>query len=155
MSKNLTLAIVYDENKILLGMKKRGFGSGRWNGFGGKIEQGESIDQAAIRELEEEAGIKALNLTPRGKLLFTFNDSSPDMYVNIFGVSEFSGNPVETEEMLPKWFAHDEIPYAEMWADDEYWLPLFLEGKNITGQVDFDNPTDQNIVSNSIREYVD
>ena len=39
---------------MLLGMKKRGFGTGKWNGFGGKVEVGETVADAAQRELEEE-----------------------------------------------------------------------------------------------------
>ncbi|KAJ1429629.1 hypothetical protein B484DRAFT_396306, partial [Ochromonadaceae sp. CCMP2298] len=31
--------------EVLLGMKKRGFGAGKWNGFGGKMDPGESMDQ--------------------------------------------------------------------------------------------------------------
>lgn len=31
------------EGKLLLGMKKRGFGSGKYNGFGGKVEKGETV----------------------------------------------------------------------------------------------------------------
>lgn len=38
--KVLTLLLIQQANKILLGMKKRGFGAGRWNGFGGKVETG-------------------------------------------------------------------------------------------------------------------
>ncbi|CAN0505072.1 unnamed protein product, partial [Ectocarpus sp. 12 AP-2014] len=36
-----------DSKEILLGMKKRGFGEGKWNGFGGKVESGESVEEAA------------------------------------------------------------------------------------------------------------
>lgn len=48
-NKLYTLAFVLDAGKILLGMKKRGFGAGRWNGFGGKVHPGESIEAAAKR----------------------------------------------------------------------------------------------------------
>ena len=48
-NKLYTLAFVLDAGKILLGMKKRGFGVGRWNGFGGKVDPGESIEGAAKR----------------------------------------------------------------------------------------------------------
>ena len=43
--KVLTLVYIRDEENILLGMKKRGFGVGKWNGFGGKVQPGETILQ--------------------------------------------------------------------------------------------------------------
>jgi 8-oxo-dGTP diphosphatase/2-hydroxy-dATP diphosphatase len=39
----LTLMLIHQKNKILLGFKKRGFGKNKWNGFGGKVEEGETI----------------------------------------------------------------------------------------------------------------
>jgi len=47
--KITTLVMVTNESNILLGLKKRGFGSGKWNGFGGKVEANESIEEAAKR----------------------------------------------------------------------------------------------------------
>lgn len=47
--KVLTLVFVLEGGKILLGLKKRGFGSGWWNGFGGKVNQGETIEDGARR----------------------------------------------------------------------------------------------------------
>lgn len=47
--KILSLVFVRESTKILLGYKKRGFGQGRWNGFGGKVEQGETVEEGAIR----------------------------------------------------------------------------------------------------------
>ena len=48
-NKLLTLAFVKESTRILLGYKKRGFGMGRWNGFGGKVQANESIENAAKR----------------------------------------------------------------------------------------------------------
>lgn len=48
-NKLLTLLFVLKPEKVLLGYKKRGFGAERWNGFGGKVQQGETIEEAAIR----------------------------------------------------------------------------------------------------------
>ena len=48
-NKLLTLVMIMKNDKILLGMKKRGFGVNRWNGFGGKLQPGESILDAAKR----------------------------------------------------------------------------------------------------------
>ena len=62
MKKVLTLVVIHQNGKVLLGMKKRGFGMGKWNGFGGKVDQGESIEGAAKREVFEEAGISVGNI---------------------------------------------------------------------------------------------
>lgn len=42
------------DGKLLLGRKLRGFGEGFWNGFGGKVGHGESIVEAAVREVRWE-----------------------------------------------------------------------------------------------------
>jgi len=55
----LTLLFLIKDDQILLAMKKRGFGAGRFNGVGGKVEPGETIEQALIRESQEE-----INVTP-------------------------------------------------------------------------------------------
>jgi len=134
--KILTLCMVYDDKRILLGMKKRGFGMGRWNGFGGKVEQGESIEEAARRELKEEAGIVAHNIKKRGVLTLIGETEIP-LKVRLFSVHSFTGEPVETEEVNPQWFSHADIPYEAMWPDDKYWLPKILAGKNVEGVFHF------------------
>ena len=57
--KPTTLVFPIDEkNRILLGRKKRGFGAYKYNGFGGKLDNGESFRECAIRELFEESGLQ-------------------------------------------------------------------------------------------------
>lgn len=148
--KVLTLCVVYNDTRILLGMKKRGFGAGRWNGFGGKIHDGETIEEAALRELSEEVGLIPRDMEKRGVVTFVYNDDQTAMEVHIFSVGEFDGEPEESEEMLPKWFFHDQIPYDDMWLDDRHWLPLFLEGKRFSGEFIF---SDKNtIIDHSVKE---
>ncbi len=60
--------------------------------------------------------------------------------MHIFRCSEFSGEPSETEEMRPQWFAFSEIPFAQMWPDDSLWIPDFLAGKTIKGEFQFSDP---------------
>ena len=134
MKKILTLTIIYQHPKVLLGMKKRGFGVGRWNGFGGKVATVETIEDAAKRELREEAGIKVENLDKVGILDFEFKDNPDILEVHIFKSDNFSGELKESEEMKPQWFNIDEIPFKEMWQDDIYWMPLFLSGKKFKGK---------------------
>jgi 8-oxo-dGTP diphosphatase/2-hydroxy-dATP diphosphatase len=142
MKKILTLCIPIKGNKVLLGMKKRGFGCGRWNGFGGKVEEGETIEQATIRELEEESGIRDGNLIKSGILEFSFENDKKILQVHIFRLLDFSEEPVETEEMRAQWFSFDEIPFSQMWTDDKYWFPLLLAEKLFEGKFLFDRPSD-------------
>lgn len=141
MKKTLTLVLIEKDGKLLLGMKKRGFGEGRWNGFGGKLEGAETIEEAAKRELLEEVGLVAEELKPVSLLTFSFeSDQDLLLEVHVFKTSTFSGEPIETEEMKPKWFLHKDIPYSEMWPDDEFWLPKVLDGKFVQGKFHLDAP---------------
>ena len=123
-----------DSIMVLLGMKKRGFGVGKYNGFGGKIEPGEDILKAAIREMKEECGLEG---KPESmKFMGVLNFLSPidtDATVYVFVCDEFEGEPTVTDEMSVKWLHEDDIPYDMMWADDIHWLPYVLKGKEIAG----------------------
>jgi len=152
MSKKLTLCLIYDHPKLLLGFKKKGFGEGRWNGFGGKVKEKETIEEAAKREVMEETGIKVEKIEKKGILDFEFQDAQEDLQVHIFHATHFSGNPIESEEMKPQWFGIEEIPFKKMWSDDKYWLPLFLKGKKFKGKFLFDNAKSNKIISSKLEE---
>lgn len=140
------------ENKILLGLKKRGFGVSKWNGFGGKVEPNESILEAAARELKEEScvDVKLSDLQNIGHLEFTFKNEPTMMDVRVFSADVFQGIPKETEEMIPKWFELDALPFVDMWPDDRIWFPYMLSGKLFYGQFYF---IDLNTISNySVKE---
>ena len=152
-----TLVIINDGEKVLLGMKKRGFGQGRWNGFGGKVEAGETIDASASRELREEAGIIPVDLRKAGMFEFLFEDDTEDIQVHLFCASQFIGEPSETEEMRPEWFYHSEIPFKDMWPDDEYWFPYFLRGNFFHGTFRFKDidtllEHEVNVIANDCKE---
>lgn len=133
--------------EICLGMKKRGFGEGKWNGFGGKLANGEDIYAAAIRELEEETrkdetseGVKIEreNLLHVATLDFVF-EHKPEwgQQVEAFLINSWQGEPVESEEMRPQWFKINEIPYELMWPDERIWLPRVLQGEKLVGEFRF------------------
>ncbi|GBG77136.1 hypothetical protein CBR_g23462 [Chara braunii] len=138
-AKLLTLVIVEKNGRLLLGRKKRGFGEGYYNGFGGKVEDGENIRESAARELEEEALIKPLDMNRRGILIFHFDDKPLPWEVHVFHVADYEGVPGETEEMAPEWFEKDDIPFEKMWADDRFWYPEFLNGRKFWGEFYFRN----------------
>lgn len=119
-------------------MKKRGFGAGRWNGVGGKIEPGETEVQALVRECQEEIGVTPLEYEKVAAHDFTFPDGTTDMQVHAYISHKWQGEPVESEEMAPQWFKIADIPYNDMWQDDIVWLPLVLKGKKLTAEFAFD-----------------
>lgn len=139
-TKLMTLCIVYQGGKVLLGMKKRGFGEGRWNGFGGKLNEGETIEDAVRREMQEECGIVVGDIEKLGVLDFEFaKDRGNFLQVHIFKSRDFNGEPTESEEMKPQWYDVDKIPFESMWSDDPYWFPLFLADKKFKGRFLFDD----------------
>lgn len=129
--KVLTLVNIRDDQNILLGLKKRGFGQGKWNGFGGKVQPGETILEGAIREVKEECGLdlKPENVDYVGLIDFEFKDDPVHLEVHVYEARIYSGKVTESEEMMPKWFKISEMPYDKMWIDDEFWHPYFFKGQ--------------------------
>ena len=137
----LTLCFIHQPPRLLLGFKKRGFGKGRWNGFGGKVQPGESLKAATRREVKEEAGLLVGPLEKYGLITFRFKNE-PDIFEgHIFRATTFRGEPAESEEMKPRWFSLEKIPYSKMWPGDKLWLPLLLSGRRFTGTILFQNVT--------------
>ena len=145
-----TLLLLVKDGQILLAMKKRGFGAGKWNGVGGKLEPGETIEQALVRECQEEIAVTPTSYHAVAELDFIQDsDSKPwHMYIYAYICDEWTGQPEETEEMAPKWFSLADIPYADMWEDDEYWLPQVLGGKRVEGVFQFDS--DDHLLEHSL-----
>lgn len=125
--KKTTVVFPLQGEQLLLGMKKRGFGAGWWNGFGGKLEFGESYVTSAVRETSEEVGLAVdeSHLRHAANIIFRF-DGKVDVVTKVYIATEFEGTPTETEEMKPQWFQQAEIPYDTMWPGDDKWIPKIL-----------------------------
>lgn len=142
INKITNLCYLINENsEVLLIMKKRGFGQGKWNGPGGKVEIGENPKDSMIREVKEETGLVVLNSQELGYIEFIWSKNSEDhnQRTYIYLSKEFSGELKESDECLPKWFKFDQIPYDQMWPDDKYWYPEMLAGKPIKKRFFFDD----------------
>ncbi len=123
---------------ICLAMKKRGFGMGRWNGVGGKVNQQETIEQGAIRETEEEIGVVVEELEKVAELSFRFPHKEEwNQLVHVYFTEKWTGKPTESEEMNPKWFSVKKLPFKEMWPDDIFWLPQVIKGDKLKAKFVF------------------
>lgn len=132
----MTLCILREGDDLLLGMKKILFGVGKYNGYGGKVEPGESVEQALVREMKEESGLDLLRYELRGVAKFEFPDSIRE--VHIYEGLDCTGVLVESNEMIPYWFHIDKIPFEKMWKSDKYWFPFFLNREYFEGGAIFD-----------------
>lgn len=79
----------------------------KWEFPGGKIEAGESAEEAMIRELQEEVGI-----TPQGATLFdTLEYQFPDRHITLWFwlVESWEGEPWGREGQPGQWIAQSEL----------------------------------------------
>ncbi len=134
------LVFIRREDEVLLIRKKRGLGEGKINGPGGKVDEGETVEQAAVRETEEEVGLIPKNLERCGELYFQFKDGL-SIHCTVFMTEIYEGKLTETDEAKPMWVKVDEIPFDEMWEDDQFWLPQVLAGDTFEGYFTFDDDT--------------
>lgn len=155
MVKNLitTLVLFRRDDEVLLAMKKRGFGADRWNGVGGKLEPGETIEQALVRESQEEVGLRPTQFHKVAEHDFILDSQGPEawhMFVHTYICTKWEGEPVETEEMAPKWFKIADIPYDNMWQDDRHWMPQAFDGQLLKTVFTFDEH--DNLLTQTITE---
>jgi len=145
--KQATLCFLIRENRgnreLLLAMKKRGFGQGKWNGIGGKLDfnkRDKNIFDTATREMKEEIGVKIKDMERVAILNFHYpylTNSEKEWPVHVFLVKDWEGEPKESEEMKPKWFKIKKIPFNKMWPDDKFWLPKILKGEKLKAEFSF------------------
>jgi 8-oxo-dGTP diphosphatase len=126
--------------EVLLGLKKSGFGLGKWVGLGGHIEAGEKPVAAAVREVAEESGlvVAADALQHLASIEFRFPARpSWDQTADVFVTSVYQGEATESDEIAPRWFGEDALPLSLMWDDAKYWLPRVLAGEHVNIRIAF------------------
>lgn len=158
MTKRLIMTVCYvmRGRAVLLGTQryregKRNLGVGLWNGFGGKVEEGEDIFITNARELKDECGLILLSAERCGVVLVTYDAEDFEVELHYFLCHDFEGIPHETEEMIPKWYPFDDLPFDQMWPNDRYQFPLFLNGDRIIGHFHYDDRLDRNVRGHTVR----
>lgn len=118
--------LVVRDGRVLLGRRRGAHGAGTWSPPGGKLEWGETFEQAAQRELQEEAGLDLGPTTPGPTTNDVFDEG--DHYVTVFVIArETRGEPVNAEPHKCEdwqWFAWSELP-----------APLFAPMKSLVARM--------------------
>lgn len=139
-------------SQICLAMKKRGFGQGKWNGAGGKVEPGESVEAAMVRETAEEIHVTPIGFFKAAELDFKFpHQPGWNQTVHVYLAHQWIGEPGESAEMKPAWLSIPDIPYGLMWPDDKYWLPRVLAGEFVSASFSFN--AQENIIDYSLTSF--
>ena len=97
-------AIIQRDGKYLAvqrGPAKLDYISHKWEFPGGKVEEGESAEQAIIRELNEEVGILSTELTIFESLNYDYPEKS--LYFDFFTVTKFESEPYGKEGQQGLW----------------------------------------------------
>jgi len=154
VTRKAVLCYLFKGNAALLQLKSKDkFGAGYWNAPGGKIEEGESPEAAAAREVYEETGLAVNSLRLHGELLFVFEeDEEYNQQVFVFSSNDFSGSEKPSEEGILRWFDKDKLPFDAMWPDDKKWLPLLLDNKRFRGEFYFDSYKNKKLLRYKLEE---
>src|SRR3989344_3986139 len=129
--RKATLCFLVRGESVLLARKKRGFAQGKLNGVGGKVNDGETVEEAAKRETYEEIGVTITTFKQVAILDFYHTNNNFNQQVFVFKVKDWEGEPKESEEMKPHWYSFANLPFKKMWVDDLLWLPLILNGEHL------------------------
>jgi 8-oxo-dGTP diphosphatase len=148
--KLMTLCYIQEGDKTLM-LHRINKPDKKWNGLGGKFEQGESPEDCVRREVKEESGLDIKNPILKGIMTFPNFINNEDFYVFVYVANEFSGNLItECPEGYLEWKDTDKLIDLDLWEDDQYFLPLLK--KNVMFSAKFIYK-DGKIVDKEIKEY--
>lgn len=134
-----TVVLPIKNGQVLLAMKTRKIGAGCWNGYGGGVEDGETIKECAIRELEEESGLKAKQEDLEKVAIVDFHNEKSDgtifvCRVHFFLLKKWGGELIETKDkamITPTFFDYDDLPFDKMMPADREFMPQILKRKKL------------------------
>ena len=110
--------------------KENDINEGKWIGFGGKFEPGESPEECLLREIKEEIGVTLTEYKMRGVVTFLTIDKPDDpMYLFVYTASAFTGEiKKQCDEGMPEWVDDNKILGLDLWEGDKIFWEWILGG---------------------------
>jgi 8-oxo-dGTP diphosphatase len=117
-------------NNILLlkGAKDKRLWAGLYNGIGGHIEQGESINAAVNRELREETGLISQNIWLCGFITID-TQTNPGVIIFVYKGESTGGNLISSNEGLLEWVEQSQLIHLPLVGDLPALLPKIIAMK--------------------------
>ena len=95
----------------------------KWIAVGGKFEYGESPEDCALREVNEETGLTLNSYTYKGIVTFV-SDKWGTEYMHLFLSDDFSGSLKECDEGELMWVEKEKVRSLYCWEGDKIFLSL-------------------------------
>ena len=132
--KLATLCYIYKDEKILLlhrVKKANDMHEGKFIGLGGKMEIYESPRECMLREIDEEAGIKPLDLTLRSVIYFNEVGNQNlhpalNYLVFVYRATTYDGDLHQSNEGNLVWKSYDEFQQLNLWEGDKIFVPKII-----------------------------
>jgi len=140
--KLATLCYLKKNSKTLMiyrNKKQNDMHEGKWNGLGGKFNNGETPEECVIREVKEESGLQVNNPVLCGFLTFPKFSKNEDWYVFVFTATDFSGELIDSPEGKLKWINDVNMMDLNLWEGDRYFLNWMNERKFFSGKFFYSN----------------
>ena len=142
--KLATLCYIRNDNHTLMlhrVKKKNDYHEGKWNGLGGKFELGETPEECAIREIEEESGLIVKELKLKGFITFPMFDEKDDWYVFVFVIDKFEGELIDSPEGNLEWIPNEQLLKINLWDGDKIFIPWLDEEKFFSAKFNYKGKT--------------
>jgi len=151
--KLATLCYIQHNNKTLMlyrNKKENDYHEGKWNGLGGKLEQGETPEECAIREAYEESGLIIKNPQMKGIITFPMFDGKDDWYVFLFLFNGFEGKLIDSPEGTLKWVETEKLTDLNLWEGDKIFVPWLFQNKFFSAKFNY---KDKKFIDYSVTFY--
>lgn len=128
-----TLSFITSQDRVLLlkGAPTKRLWPNKYNGIGGHVERGESIYDAALREIHEETGIRSLgNLSLRGLIAVDTGPTTPGILVFVFTAQTDQQDVVASDEGTLEWVDWRALPIEDLLEDLPVLLPRILDAES-------------------------
>ena len=127
IAKTVGALFIGEDGKILLGLRapSKKVWPNHWDTIGGRVEVGESLSEALVREVQEEVGVTPTQF----RLIATFKERQPEMYGealhHVYAVTSWQGGDpanICDEHTELKWFSVSEMRQLTIIVDSDYAL---------------------------------
>jgi 8-oxo-dGTP diphosphatase len=139
MNKKDNLTLMIHRTK-----KRNDYHGGKWNGLGGKFENGESPEECAIREIKEESGLDVRSPHMHGFITFPNFDGIDDWYVFIFTADKYTGTLIDSPEGRLEWIPNSKVTELNLWEGDRIFLEWLYQDRFFSAKFNYENGTYKN-----------